>query len=301
MKSKTLAAVCCVCLIAGLAPAATKAFYVTDELGTDQHLVRMKDLAPAPTGLYVQKCISGAAGVDDLVAPTNWGWATSGNAFTNYLPPDVQEYQVGTCRMGDDDAGVAFINLKAGQVSGTVGSSDATRMGWLRTFSSTAIPLSAYYGDTLGATLGRALNNAVDVYQWSADPVVSIVNPAYIIPFIAPPPTQTVNATIAGTVAVGAGNNELPGSILLVEYRDQASNTWQTLQATVNPDGTFTGEVPGPFPRQLYLRARVKDANTPRPGLPVSAEYPVVVPVPEPLATGAMLLAPVASMLRRAL
>jgi len=257
----------------------------------------MKDLTPAPVGLYVQKCVSDANGVDDLATPTNWGWAATGNAFTNYLPPACFEYQVDTCRMGDDDAGVGFTS-KPGQVSGSIGSSDATRRGWLRCFSATRITNSAYYGDTLGNTTERTLSSAADAYQWPSDPLITNINPAYLIPMTQPPPTQTVNGTVSGSVLVGPGNDVLPESVLLVEFRDQSGDTWEPLASMVQVDGSFAGLVSGPYPRVVYVRARVADVYTPRPGLPVSENYPVSV-TPEPFAPLAILLALAAYRRRR--
>jgi len=280
----------CVALLATTARADTKAFYVTDEAVDYQHLVRMKDLTAAPVGLYVQKCVSGANAADDYAAPTNWGWASTGNAFTNFLPPTCYEYQVGTCRIGDDDAGVGFTVGTPGQVSGTIGSSDTTRRGWLRCLSGTHPTNSAYYGDTPGNATARTLSGATDAYQWPGDPLITNVNPAYVIPFTQPPPTQTLSATISGRIAVGTGNNVLPASALLVEYRDQSGGAWSVLPATVEPDGLFTGAVSGPYPRVVFVRARVADAATPQPGLPISENYPVSIPIPEPLAWLALLL-----------
>ena len=285
-------------LLASLAPAATKAFYVTDEAGDNLFLVRTKNFDAAPVGLYVQKCISGTAALNDYAPPTNWGWAFSGNAFTNYLPPDCYEYQVGSCKMGDDDAGVGFGSIKAGQVSASVGSSDATRRGWLRCFSGTLITNSAYYGDTPGADLGRTLNNAVDVYQWQNDTIISNINPAYIIPFVIPPPTQSLYATVGGKLLVGASDNVLPETILLVEYRSQSGGPWITIDPSIAAGGDFMGVVGGPFPHSVFIRARVADGESLRVNLPVSEEYPVHVLTPEPgAALGILFL--VGAVIRR--
>ena len=298
MKKILIVSLCYAFLLPGFVPAATKAFYVTDEGVDNQFVVRLKNFSAAPVGLYVQKCISGPSGANDFAAPTNWGWAFSGNAFTNYLPPDCYEYQVGTCFMGDDDSAVGFTPSKPGQVSGDIGSADTTRRGWLRTFSDITIPASAYYGDTLGATAGRTLNNAVNVYQWQSDPVVSNVNPAYVIPFSVAPPTQTIYATFGGTLTVGSGVNVLPETILLVEYRSQSGGAWMPFDTTIAANGAFEGTVAGPFPNPVFVRARVIDGASPRPGLPLSSEYPVNVLAPEPGTAGIALLA-IFALLRR--
>ncbi len=284
MKTNLLITLGCVGLLSSATMAATKAFYVTDEAGDNQHLVRLRDLSAAPVGLYVQKCISDTAGAEDFAPPTNWGWASFGNAFTNFLPPGCYEYQVGTCFIGDDDAGVGFTPGKAGQVSGSIGSADTTRRGWLRCFSHDSVAGSAYYGDTLSAAASRTLDSSIDVYQWQSDPVISNINPAYIIPLTQPPPTQTVNGVVNGTALVGVGNNILPEHVLLVEYRDQSGGAWHLLTTFVEADGSFSGLVSGPYPRVVYVRARVADAHTMRPGLPVSDNYPVTA-LPEPLAS----------------
>lgn len=151
--------------------------------------------------------------------------------------------------------------------------------GWLRAFSGTHWTNSAYYcdGDQL------LLPNSAD-WAYAGNTVVSNINPAYIIQFIIPPPTQTVNSTVAGQAYVGTGNNELESNVVLVEWIDENSTgAWTLLDETLDSNGSFSGIVSAnpDYPRDIVVRARVKDSFTLRVGFPVSEEYHVQV-MPEP-------------------
>ena len=271
--------------------AETKPFYCGDEAGDNEHLWYMKDgTTLAPEGLYIQKCISDSGAVDDHAAPTTNEYGTSGNIYGNFLPgaPGVggcQEYQVGTCVMGQDQSGMGG-TVKPGTVSGPIGSSDTTRRAWFRCFSATTIKGAVYYGDTLGADAARTLNNTVIVYEWSADPINNIINPAYVITFSsAPAPKSGETFRAVGTVAnVGNGNNQMPNDFLEVVYSGPQSGT-----AAVAADGSFEF-TPSPITAGDYdVYVKVKDASTPRNGFPLSGTEQVTL-TPEPGIIGMIAL-----------
>ncbi len=211
---------------------ANNPFYCGNGAGDNEHLWHMRDGTVALAGLYVQKCVSGANGANDYGVPRTNETATSGNWLGNFLPADCTEYQIGTCKMQDDDASVDSGGQfgAPGNVSGEIGSSDATRRGWLRCFSSTTITGSAYYGDTPGNDANRLLNATDMTYEWSADPTNDIVNPAYTIPFSVTTPTDyqqgggvanslPVSGTCSGTAAI-PGNNQLQDTIVSIKWEN---------------------------------------------------------------------------------
>lgn len=283
------------CICSGIAHAETQFFLVTDE--SEGHLydryVRYKDATIAPTGLYVQLCVSGHNGTYDYAAPTNFGWAPKSNngyAFTNYLPAACCEYQVGDCRLGDDDGGLG-LTVKPGSVSASLGSADETRYGWLRFFSGREITNSAYYGDALGDDVNRRLDDPAGFAgNWDADPIINLVNPAYEIPFsVDLPGNYDVSAQspylAEGWVKAGIGNNILEASVLTVVWYNVSLNTQGVCTVSTYGDWTtgviisnrtavssFTNEI------QFYAVAA-----SPREGLPISETITrYVIGVPEP-------------------
>jgi hypothetical protein len=276
--------------------AATKAFVVTDEAGDNEHLVKARDNTDAPMGWYVQKCVSGTSASPDTGDAGAMPWtnevATSGSAYGNFLASvSCQEYQIDTCKMGDDDSGTG-ISVKDGSVSGDIGSSDTSRRGWLRSFSATTIRGAAYYGDTPGADAGRTLNNTTWVYEWSADPTINTINPAYNglkIDY-----AVSLGTTITGHINTvsGGANNVLADNAVAVYYTN-AAGAWAALGAFTCVNGNFSGTYPG---GTLCMVGMPGDpAALPNSSGPVSLGYqgPISVPppVPEPALAFAGLFA----------
>lgn len=185
--------------------------------------------------------------------------------------------EAGAGSFGTENGLGGTAGVPAGEFKFSVNGAD-NELGWIRAFSGTHWTNSAYYcdGDQW------AMPSSAD-YGFSGNTIITNINPAYIIQFTVTPPTQTVNSTVSAQVHVGTGNNELDADVVLVEWRDAGGSTWSDLTTSLASDGSFSEVVSGnpDYPRDIVLRARVKDSKTPRAGFPVSAEYPVQV-MPEP-------------------
>jgi len=259
---------------------------------------RVRDGADAPTGLKVQKCHSGASHNNVYAPPTTNITFDGGNVvyYTNILgnalPADCMDYESGTCWMGDDDSssGPFADQGQAGFVAADVSCSEPNRSGWLRAFSSTRFTNSAYYGDS------RLDNPALDqVWEINADfdpanPMITNVNPAYVIPFGVSAPVDYTPAAnelcaVTGSVAAGAGNNVLPPGLVSVHWENVTIAAAGVI--AVAADGSWAGYVAvtnrtavTPLTNQIVFRAIGVSA---RPGLPVSPPVTrYVLGVPEP-------------------
>lgn len=154
--------------------------------------------------------------------------------------------------------------------------------GWggMRFFSASTIAGAAYYNNSDWAQL-RDVSG--DNYQ-SVAVVLDRVNPAYIIPFTEAPfsPPMAPN-TVEGIVYASATGhtNQLESAWIVVEWSDDDAVTWTNALVGVGADGSFSFATHYVVETDILVRARVKDAHTPRNGFPISASYPVTV-VPEP-------------------
>lgn len=290
--------------------AATKAFMITDEAGGPDWLCLARDgSTPAPTGWYVQKCVSGASAVPDYSGADAKPWtnqvAASGNAYGNYIFTNAcQEYEIGLCAMGYDTAAQG-ITEKDGSVSGAIGSSDTTRRGWLRTFSAATIRGAAYYGDTPGADAGRTLNNTTWVFEWSAAPTVNIINPAYnglalkvlnstygAIAY-GSAPNYGISGQVQNVTSTGS-NTLLDQDNLAVYWRTNGDPTWYAVASLAwTGNGGWSGTYPGGSDVMVGMSggATLLPNSSGPVGIGYQGPLPVQPIVPEPALAFAGLIA----------
>lgn len=167
--------------------------------------------------------------------------------------------------------------------------SDTHLFGYVRAFSGSTIPGSAYFGNSPCEPINPKSTAPSDNVIYS-NVTVGTVNPAYSIPMTLAPTTNGGNGlTVTGVVfATAAGqNNQLQSGWVLVEWRYSNSTAWVTGANPVSGGGQFGFNPSVPGATCIYVRARVADAYTPSPGYPVSAEYLVCV-VPEPALLAAL-------------
>ena len=245
--------------------------------GNTNHF-KMRNGIDAPIGLRVQCLASGLGEANKYVSPSTNKWKTTvpqgAKVFGYFMPNDCYEDNVRETKMGDDDAETKAGDANsAGFVSSTIGFSNITRAGWLRAFSSTIITNSAYYGDSIEAHPLLDWPGQMNVAWIPANPVISNINPAFVIPYIVAPTSAFERLEGSVDSSVLGGNNQLQSDWIIVEYRLEGSATWLTLDTNINPNGDFSGAVSAPnYPVNAYVRARMKDGFTPRPGLPISDE-----------------------------
>lgn len=254
------------------------------------------DGTPAPTGLRVQ-C---------LVAPINqlqiqpWlqynsplypppstngmerAIVTGETAAGYFIPTPCREYEADTVRIGIDDAVTrSYDTGMPGFVSAYIHATNDAYCGWLRTFSATAITNAAYYGDTCATNTELKTPDQVNCNWTPRNPCMSLVNPAYAIPFIVPP---VGGGGVTGRVAAveGGSANTLAAEQLQIEYRYAGDVDWVVLTTNLTATGEFSAFIAAPtYPTNVQVRARVMDIYTPRPGFPASRTYDVEI-IPEP-------------------
>ena len=153
------------------------------------------------------------------------------------------------------------------------------KLGWLRIFSEEDWTSSAYYGDGTQWSLPDSPN-----YGSAGNIVCSNVNPAYVIPFDFIPKKGEVVGTVTGSVysSISGDTNQLETGWILIEWRQEGETSWTTATETLSAEGNFSFVASVLEPTNIYVRARVKDAYTPRAGFPISVDYPIIDAVPEP-------------------
>ena len=275
-------------MLSAITYAETEVFVATDDLGYAPHTnhFKLRDGTDATIGVKVQRLVSGPSANNKYAAPTtNIVLDTSNtnaniNIYGNALPADCQDYEACKTWMGDDDAATAASDAgNAGFVSGLIGSSDTSRHGWLRAFSSTRITNSAYYGDAKKTDTALATGGQYN-YEWNpSNPAISNVNPAYTIPIDSTPTNGPTYGSVIGSVfaTTSGGNNQLESGYILVEWRYENSSSWTTGDSSLDANGDFNFTVTVPQNTNVYVRARVKNVNTPRDGFPFSSEFLVTV------------------------
>ena len=279
--------------LASMTYAETEVFVVTSDPGYQPYTnyFKLRDGIDATVGLKVQRVVSGPSANNKYAAPTTNIVLDVGNTnaniliYGNGLPSDCQDYIACRTWIGDDDAATGATDAgNAGFVSALIGSSDTTRHGWFRAFSSTRLTNSAYYGDSKKADTALASGGAYN-YQWDpSDPVIENVNPAYDIPIDSTPTNGVTYGSVVGSVfATDSGaNNQLESGFVLVEWRHEDSSSWTTGDSSLSANGNFDFAVNVPDQTNIYVRARVKNANTPRNGFPFSKEFLVNITATPP-------------------
>ena len=259
-------------------------FLVSDNsiyINGNQNHFKLRNEIDAPVGLRVQCLASGPNEANKYAPPSTNNWkfpVTQGEkVFGYFMPENCYEDIVKTTWMGDDDAEAKSSDTNsAGFVSSTIGFSDTTRAGWLRAFSSTIITNSAFYGDSKENDSLLDWPGQMNVAWIPANPIISNINPAFIIPFDNVP--FSAFERIEGSVdsSISGGNNQLLSEWILVEYRLEGSPTWLILDEELTADGDFVGTISTTnYPVNAFVRARMKDGFTPRTGLPLSDEKTV--------------------------
>lgn len=291
MKAKSLITLAVVCLMALGGYASTKQFVISARFASYSNhwcYVRggMTEPYRCPTGYYVQLCVSGGSAANDLAAPTtNTGSIVAGNAWTNYLPADCQEYQVGTVRMGNGT--VAYIYPTSnGNVNANIGNADTSRRGWMRCFSAREIIDAAYYGDTASRTAERTLNNTTAVGGWVEEIRMITINPAYRGMRVSNPVQTPIMSgglyLMTGTVNTVAGGapNVLGDADVMVWWRTNSSDAtgWKALQNLGVVNGAFTGYYAGGSEVIVGMPA----SGTTLPNSEAAQGPIAVAPVPEP-------------------
>ncbi len=178
--------------------------------------------------------------------------------------------------MGTDPAYIYYVGN--GELGSLNYQSDAYLYGYMRAFSGTTIPGSAYYGNSpiqaINLTSQAASDNDI-----VGNVTVGTVNPAYLIPWLVLPHKTNENTAIAGTVDTAASNNnKLTPSDVQVQVRQKPAGSW------VNHALPYTPGVAGDFQvKAVYVGG----------ALPVSLVYDVdgIVPEPAALLVGVLALA----------
>ncbi|MCX7847516.1 MAG: hypothetical protein N2595_05770, partial [bacterium] len=164
------------------------------------------------------------------------------------------------------------MNQARGRVMGNIETSTTQqRQGLYRVFSDYTITGAAYYLDGPQTYMDAGAPPTSNCFgAWRVD----VVNPAYVIPFdMAPVAAPAYVVTGSVYASEGGGNNQLESGWILVEWRYGNETLWREGVNTLSGDGSF-GFVPALVSNAaIYVRARVKDANTPRPWFPQSAQY----------------------------
>ncbi|MCP4706961.1 MAG: hypothetical protein GY865_20365 [candidate division Zixibacteria bacterium] len=215
-----------------------------------------------------------AASSGNIQPPTN-------NPANFYL--DSSNLKTTTTTSQDIYIGYDYINggtLGAGQCYAIVSRDGTDGTGWLRAFSSTTVPNSAYYvdGDYAALTFGGG-------DQSCGDKNIDQVNPAYIIPWSNPPATNFNATSIVGVVDTAASdNNKLTDSDVKVQVREKPSGSWEDHSLPYTPGYAGNFEV-----RAIFVSGN----------LPVSATYDVDGVIPEPALASILILAALAFFRRK--
>ncbi|RLD12061.1 MAG: hypothetical protein DRI44_01935, partial [Chlamydiae bacterium] len=256
-------------------------FLVSDNsiyIDGNQNHFKMRNGVDAPVGLRVQCLASGSGEANKYAVPSTNKWKTivpqGAKVFGYFMPNDCYEDNVRETKMGDDDAGTKADDANSpGFVSAIISFTDTNRVGWLRAFSSVIITNAAYYGDTVAIDSVLDWPGKMNVAWIPANPIISNINPAFVIPFDVVPTSAFERLEGSVDSSVSGGNNQLQSEWILVEYRLEGSTTWLPLDNSINSNGDFSGTISSPdYPVDAYVRARMKDNYTPRTGLPLSDE-----------------------------
>jgi len=255
----------------------------------EKHHFMLRSGVPAPVGLRVQCLASETNGINAFAAPTTNRWNENipdgSDAFGYFVPYDCHEDTVRMTRMGDElvltnatDAG------QPGFVASSVGFSISNRSsrGWMRAFSHTTITGAAFYADTVAPDTTLDWPGNINCAWQPGALVLSNVNPAYVLQFtVAPYADIDFIEGIVDCVEDG-GDNKLPGKAVMVEFLLEGETAWRILDDELDGNGGFIGLVIADiYPTGVYVRARVKDTFSPRPGLPASASVGPIMVVPE--------------------
>ena len=162
----------------------------------------------------------------------------------------------------------------SGEWNTRIGGGDTETGGnkyYVRLFSHQNIPDAAYYYDTSEIIGSFPTQDSTDF----SDISVSTVNPAYDMVFDTAPVSSPGSHTIVGSVdaTISGGNNQLESGFVLIEYRYSNSAVWVDGTLTLDGTGGFSFNVPEFNATSVYVRARIKDANTPLNGFPFTSEY----------------------------
>ena len=221
-----------------------------------------------PSGNVVQSILqSGSA----AVAPTN---------VSPYLGPgEIISTSPQKCSVMGTDKVYEYYFVD-GKLASLHSGSDTYLHGYVRAFSGSTIPGSAYYGNSpceaINPNTGAGSDNPIisNVY-------VNIPNPAYIIPWSQVPTTNAIGTAIIGTVDTADNdNNKLTPADVKIQVREKPTGDWEDHALPYTPG------VAGDFQvRAIYVGG----------SFPVSTTYDVNGVVPEPAL--AILMAILFSML----
>jgi len=178
--------------------------------------------------------------------------------------------------MGTDPASGYYTGN--GNLGSLNGGPDSHLHGYMRAFSSTTIPDSAYFGNSFCDSISDS-SSPVSMNDIPSDVTVGAANPAYIIPFDSVPINGSIIGQVEGVVdsSVPGRNNILDSRWILIEWRFQDSSSWILGQNIINNNGAFSFFANVPETTNIFIRARVKNENTPLDGFPFSSEYSLEV------------------------
>jgi len=259
-------------------------------VGSYTSLVCMADGKPAGLGLRAQCLVAPNSMIDfsdNILFPppiTNKATViakTGDNLLGNFVPGPASEYKVRSTSIGKDAAyTLANDTGMPGFISAYIGSTNDNYCGWLRIFSDENIVDAAYYGDSCASNV-IATPNELNCDWNPYNPTINIINPAYNIKFSSLPIGDKGVVTGKVDAVAGGANNIIPAEYLLLEYRFYNDKTWHFLTTNFNQFGEFDAEVDLSYPTNIWVRARVDNAWTPRNGLPISDDFEVEI-IPEP-------------------
>jgi|GEM_PF-1679247 len=276
-------------------------FLVSDNsiyINGNQNHFKLRDGSDAPVGLRVQCLASGPNEANKYAPPTTNKWKTSvtqgEKIFGYFMPENCYEDNALLTKIGDDNADTkAGDKNSPGFVSANISFTDTNRVGWLRTFSDAIITNAAYYGDSRATDTTLNRPGYLNAAWLPANPIISNINSAYIIPFDVVPTSafERIQGSVYSSAA--GGNNQLISDLILVEFRYEGSSTWQILDTDIEPNGDFSGAITAPaYPATVYVRARMKDGYAPRPSFPRSDVH-TVANIGGPLVVNITTTAPV--------
>lgn len=259
-------------------------------VGVYTSLVCMANGQPAVLGLRAQCLVAPGSMIDFsenimFPAPTTNNAVIiaeiGDNALGNFVPVPASEYKVRSTSIGQDAAyTLASDTGMPGFISAYIGATNDNYCGWLRIFSAENITNAVYYGDSCASNV-VATPNELNCDWNPYNPTINIINPAYNINFISLPGCD--NGVVTGKIVAVAGgaNNIIPTESLLLEYRFYNDKTWNFLTTNFSEFGEFAASVDLSYPTNIWVRARVDNAWTPRAGLPISYDFELEI-IPEP-------------------
>lgn len=204
------------------------------------------------------------------------------NVSTAGVPTNVPPYlatgevlsvsQQAAPRMGTDP--LFFYYYGDGVFGSLLDVPDTHLYGYVRAFSGTAIPGSAYYGNSPCEPVNQH-NTVPSDNMIVSNVVVGSVNPAYIIPWVVVPHKTNDDTTISGQVDTAEGhNNKLAPGEVLVQVREKPAGDWTTVVLPYQPGYEGDFQV-----RAVWIGG----------ALPVSATYDVDGVVPEAGVVGVLV------------